>query len=449
MLSRFVLPNHFLKGPHAYQPERSSGSAGFPWSFLALVWIILFCYQNPVNPFYADNFDLSQAVEFSRNGDPLHEALAILLGAIGILCLIRFGRGLRVVGTVGTLLLALGVWTSGSMLWSDAPTVTIRRILAITLMLCFCAGCVARIPNETLSVFIVGLSALNLFAATCQELIRGTFHPFEPGYRFCGTESPNTMAAGCSIAAIILFWRAWNSKGSSRLKHSGFAIAFMAFIMMTGSRTSILGLAMALLASAFLIELRRRKCDLRLIAAIVLLFCAGAGPAVLENNSNIGASLRSSIAEVLRTDRDIGEVSDFTGRNLVWDICIRYAAERPVLGYGFGGFWTGARLDNVADELKWPAFHAHSAYLDIFLGLGCPGILLFTGLLFGTITFCGSRYLRGDDRCGAWFAVFIFVSINGFTESIFVLPTFPEFVMCLILMRLSLRDDQQAYPIAI
>jgi exopolysaccharide production protein ExoQ len=59
-----------------------------------------------------------------------------------------------------------------------------------------------------------------------------------------------------------------------------------------------------------------------------------------------------------------------------------FAMERPVLGYGFSGFWGGAAPESeVLDRrMGFHVMYSHNGYLDIFLTLGAVGILL--ALLF-------------------------------------------------------------------
>ena len=45
----------------------------------------------------------------------------------------------------------------------------------------------------------------------------------------------------------------------------------------------------------------------------------------------------------MREDRDVGEVSDLTGRTLIWELCLQVAEQHPILGFGFGSFWTAEK----------------------------------------------------------------------------------------------------------
>ena len=73
--------------------------------------------------------------------------------------------------------------------------------------------------------------------------------------------------------------------------------------------------------------------------------------------------------------------SDTTGRNLtltgrtgVWAIVIEKIMARPLLGYGYGAFWTteGEAVQQYVGT--WAPHHAHDGYLNVCLDLGVVGI---------------------------------------------------------------------------
>lgn len=419
-------------------PERS-GQVSFPWVYFILAWAILFPYQNPLNPNEYDTPDFSEIVRTARSGNLTHEILAFLLGVLGIVSFVKYGKGLHFRGLVGSILLGYLSWSALSITWSDDAGVTLRRQIAFAVMLAFGAGCAARMTKENLSLFAAGLAILNLFAAIVQEVVRGTAHTFSAGgNRFGGAVSPNLQGATLSLAAIVMLWCAWRSRGISRLKWLCIASLLFVFVIATGSRTSLLGLLGALLGSFTLIGIRRFRADIRLIGAVVALIFAFGGMIALTSSSSISSSEKAGITKILLTDRDVGELSDLTGRNRIWEVCSRYAIERPIFGYGYGGFWTGTRLEAIADELKWPAAHAHSAYLDVLLETGIPGAALYILLLIGSIATCVSRFLKHNDAYGALAAMLVFFAINGLTESLVVLPTLPALVLTMIWMAVSL-----------
>jgi O-antigen ligase len=82
----------------------------------------------------------------------------------------------------------------------------------------------------------------------------------------------------------------------------------------------------------------------------------------------------------------IGEDTTLTGRDAVWDESLRAAADRPVLGYGYGAFWEGSRAaDDIRARLQWPVPNGHNGLLDIALDLGLVGAALMVLLVLALL----------------------------------------------------------------
>jgi O-antigen ligase len=357
-----------------------------------------------------------------------------MLGVVGAFLLFRSREHLRLNGTIAGLLLTYFGWVGLSATWADDPSLTIRRQIAFALMLVFAAGCVARMNVDVLSVFIAGIAGLNLIPGLIAELRGGTLHPFGSGNRFGGTLHPNLQGASLSLAIIVLCWWLWRTRGPVRLKLACTNIVLLTFMLMTRSRTSMFCLAAAIGFSVLIVIVRNHRDWLpRVLVAIA---CA-VGLAGLVGLAITSSSVRPSILNSIRADRDDGDVTELTGRTDVWRTCLGFAAERPLLGFGFDGFWSEKRIEMISEELHWSINQGHSAYLDLLLGLGIPGAGLYILLLLGCFFTCVVRFLRGEDCYGAWAALLLFIGVHSATESISVLPTLSNFAFNLIVLHLA------------
>src|SRR5439155_26444451 len=76
----------------------------------------------------------------------------------------------------------------------------------------------------------------------------------------------------------------------------------------------------------------------------------------------------------------MGRSKDLTGRTDLWRSVGSMILARPLLGYGFSGFWRGASLESFAVEnyVGWSPTYSHNGYLEILLNLGLAGTALFT-----------------------------------------------------------------------
>ena len=81
----------------------------------------------------------------------------------------------------------------------------------------------------------------------------------------------------------------------------------------------------------------------------------------------------------------LGRESNLTGRTEIWRLVISFISQKPILGYGYSGFWLGASPESfVVNRLMGgPVQYSHNGYLEMLLTLGAIGLLL-TLVLIGT-----------------------------------------------------------------
>jgi O-antigen ligase len=108
-----------------------------------------------------------------------------------------------------------------------------------------------------------------------------------------------------------------------------------------------------------------RKADIFIIAGLLALLSA---VLILVNPSHIFAFFQKDIT--------------LTGRVPLWILVWNAILQKPLLGYGYGGFWLGWEGPSayIRSIIQWHPPHAHNGFLDIMLDLGATGLLLY--LLF-------------------------------------------------------------------
>lgn len=74
----------------------------------------------------------------------------------------------------------------------------------------------------------------------------------------------------------------------------------------------------------------------------------------------------------------LGRDATLTGRTPLWGKVLAKIWERPWLGYGYGGFWTGWDGESADIWLTetWEPPHAHNGILDVWLALGLIGLVI-------------------------------------------------------------------------
>lgn len=86
----------------------------------------------------------------------------------------------------------------------------------------------------------------------------------------------------------------------------------------------------------------------------------------------------------------LGRSSNLTGRKEIWGLVISFIPQRPILGYGYWGFWVSPESFVVNRALHGPVMYSHNGYLETLLSLGAIGLLL-------TLTFIGTGIKRALD----------------------------------------------------
>jgi exopolysaccharide production protein ExoQ len=129
------------------------------------------------------------------------------------------------------------------------------------------------------------------------------------------------------------------------------------------SATAIVALAAALTVFVCLVLMRKRRIRLEkwILPLIVVLLIGFAILTVLAGGTTVASATAT-----------LGRNTTLTGRTDVWAVLVSVFQRKPILGSGFGSFWTSKSREffDIPD--------AHSGYLDVLLELGLTGIVLLT-----------------------------------------------------------------------
>lgn len=108
----------------------------------------------------------------------------------------------------------------------------------------------------------------------------------------------------------------------------------------------------------------------------------------------------------------LGRSETLTGRTEIWATLRPFVERRPILGYGFGGFWTQTTQDVV-----YGVNEAHSGYLNVTLGLGVVGLML-TAIFLLSVSMKAHRALVQDyDWARFCICYLLMVIVHNITES--------------------------------
>jgi O-antigen ligase len=279
-------------------------------------------------------------------------------------------------------------------------------------------------------------SVLFLSIGVLAELFFGSFQPFAPGYRFAGSLHPNGQGIQCGLLLLSAVAAA-DAEKRWRVLFWTCGFLGLVFLILSGSRTALAATLITLLF--YLVAVRSRDFKIGMISCLGIVLCLL--PVVFETELIPG--LENGI---LHRGDDPRDLSSFNGRSELWKDVGFYIRQRPIFGYGYGGFWTPAHVSVISAEENWPVPNGHSAYIDNLLNLGTVGLVTYTLVLFAGIwrIVCFHKLTRDPvfAFCGA---LLVFCAVDGLLESALVEGSLLMFLWMVVLAQLAFVPPHEAY----
>jgi exopolysaccharide production protein ExoQ len=358
-----------------------------------------------------------------------------LLALWGALLLFRARRPL-VAWAPLVLLAAFALWCLASVMWSDDQSLTLRR-LAVFLALCVASvGIGARYSMRGIIQMSLLCGGAVVVAGVGAEFLLGTFRPLDPGYRFAGVYNPidsAQMASIVALAAIAL------RRESARYRALLALVVVLSFgiVLLTRSRGPLASLLVATFTYLWLTATPTRRswyAFTLLLSAVWFVIVVRAAPP-------------DAVQQWLLLGRGAQGVATLTGRLPLWNAVLSYAGDHLFIGYGYNSFWTIPRFVEIANYTGFNVADVHNSYLNILLGVGYPGLLLW--LLY--IASTGLRYSRltlADHDIHAAFAVAIIVLqlSNAALLTTFLSENLPNFIPLIITAHAGFATSPRSRP---
>lgn len=277
------------------------------------------------------------------------------------------------------LVVALGIWTSVSVLWSADRALSINS--AMNMIACtaiyLAVRCVASRERHArwvcAGLVTGGVVAIGLIYATHGLRIR-----LLPGTNMeaWGYAGVNVNYTGYALATTVVAVVAWSSLATRKtvgqlLVFTGLLLTTYVGILVTGARAAVLSVACVALWWLLWRLAARRWARWSYRALVVA--CSSAALALTFG------LLDDAIRSVLTPgDKETG---DLNGRLTLWPMARDFWADSPLFGHGAGTLphlSDGKILRLVGEKLEpQRGINAHNAILDLGVGLGVLGVLLF------------------------------------------------------------------------
>jgi len=290
--------------------------------------------------------------------------------------------------------------------WSPIPALTLRRAIAVLGTTLFGLALAVRLsPEEQLRLLSRVCRTLAVLSLAWVILFPSYGVSKTPDHQWQGVFSYKSALGFVMALSILVEWQLPTYTTFSKILNRLALILSAILLFFSGSLTP----SIALLGALLLVEIYKFAAQrLRISQTITVL-------GILLILSSLMAMF---LANTERITNALGRSSDLTGRTEVWSWAAANILDRPVLGYGYSGFWsevsaTSAGIYPVGGVIMY----SHNGYLEVLLSLGIVGFAL-------TLIFLGAgirRALYWSDRnqsgIGLWpLAFLLFFLLQNMAE---------------------------------
>jgi O-antigen ligase len=350
---------------------------------LSVLFFLIFYLNLPTNPL--NSITPVEVVDSGSNDvDRLVKICMIVVSLIVIASRLRTSR--QLVAHLNPGLAIMMVLIPLSTFWSISPTDTLLRFVTLggIFLVCFAIAVVGWNANRVQQVVLppvmyVLLASLVLGAMYPDRIIEtGTDISLNKAWHGI-THSKNLFgimgAMGCILCANL-----WLTTSRHAFWSIAGATASLACLLLSRSNTSLFAaaLAIAFMFAAMRVHFVRQKFTVHLVIAIT---------SILVVSELLIQQVIPGISVLLAPITSLtGKDATFSARTIIWEIIKEHISYSPLLGTGYGAYWTGAFPSSPSYIFMYRMYfyptEAHNGYLDIindlgYVGLGCVILFMF------------------------------------------------------------------------
>ena len=310
---------------------------------------------------------------------PLLQFVWFGIYAVTLLLLLALSKSVLRVGArdkLSWLLVAIALF---SVLWSTLPDITLRRSVALVGTELFGIYVATRYSLDEqlrLLAWTLGIAAILSLVVTIAIPSYGI--EFSGAWRGIYAQK-NILARLMVLSAMVFLLLALKGKRHRWIPWAMFGISVL-LMLLSASKAALVNFLTLLLLLVLYRALRLRYTSAIPVSIFAILTIGGL------------VNLISSNSDLLL--KSLGKDPTLTGRTELWDAVSVMIWKRPILGYGYGGFWTNGENGPAAyvwDAVNWKPVHAHNGILTLCLDLGLLGVSVFA-----------LGYLRNIIRSVSW-----------------------------------------------
>jgi len=304
-------------------------------------------------------------------GDIIIQALwAVIYLITFFLLLTHWQQVIRVVFLDKFLWLLLGL-AFASIIWSEAPVVTLRRCSALLGSTAFGVYLAFRYSRQELLKLLLWALGSCAFLSIVFAFLLPSYGIHPKTYIALRGVYENKNILGCFMALAAITWLLYFfSQKGGRVVGFAFCVISIALLLLSKSITALIVFFVLLILLVYYLAHYYSIWALRTF----IILAAGSLFVWLFNHLEIVLTF-------------LGRDATLTGRTLIWQEVWRMILQHPWLGYGYSAFWLGwnGPSSYVWNTLPSKVASAHSGFLDLWLQLGLVGVCIFSLSFFNNL----------------------------------------------------------------
>ena len=404
--------------------SRHSGNRALVWLLGLSIWVRIVFSTVDFNGLTAPSADPGvQAALATLAPDPVGRAIKIALILIGALVMLsQIGEARALFRRMNVFFLLFMFLALISVTWSFDPGATLARFVsfAATGMISF-AFCLVGWHRNRLQNVVRPVLTILLFGSLAYIVMEPKLALDFDGAGYHGLSAQkNPFGELCAFGT--LFWMHALIAGESKIWKTilGAALGWTC-LWLSKSATSLLA---TVFASFFMLLLLRTSPAIRrytpYIVTIFGCLVIAYALAVLQLVPGLATILLGPITAV--TGKDM----TFTNRAMIWDIIKEHIQFHPLLGTGYGAYWTGAVPTSpsyvfLSRMYFWPS-EAHNGYLDIVNDLGFVGLLCLLAYLMVYVRQSLQLFKIDRPQSALYLGLFFQQAMTNLSESCWFSP---------------------------
>ena len=261
-----------------------------------------------------------------------------------------------------------------SILWSVDPETTSRRCIALTITTLMGVYLFVRFDLDEFLRFVSVVFALLIVVSLAWVFAFPDYgiHSDEThGGAWRGIFFHKNTNGRLMVFALAVFTVAAISGKVNRAFLTVFGLLALLVMIGSTSKTALLAALSIILSVVATMMVRGAAIKSALISLAVLAIVWHAGLLIYFSYE--------AILELLGRDPTL------TGRTELWTFTLDLGFQRPLTGYGYNAFWFGDSSPGTVIAEAWGISHAHNSWIEVFINLGMPVVVLLLLTLMVTI----------------------------------------------------------------